>query len=24
MDRFFPAERNGIIHRYVIDFLLGR
>jgi hypothetical protein len=22
MDRFFPAERNGIIHRYVIDFLL--
>lgn len=23
MDRFFPAERNGIIHRYVIDFLLG-
>jgi predicted AAA+ superfamily ATPase len=24
MDRFFPAERNGIIHRHVIDFLLGR
>jgi uncharacterized protein len=22
MDRFFPAERNGIIHRYIIDFLL--
>lgn len=22
MDRFFPAERNGIIHRYAIDFLL--
>jgi predicted AAA+ superfamily ATPase len=21
MDRFFPAERNGIIHRYIIDFL---
>jgi uncharacterized protein len=24
MDRFFPAERNGIIHRYIIDFLLGK
>ena len=22
MDRFFPPERNGIIHRYVIDFLM--
>ena len=22
MDRFFPAERNGILHRYLIDFLL--
>lgn len=22
MDRFFPADRNGIIHRYLIDFLL--
>jgi len=22
MDRFFPAERNGILHRYIIDFLL--
>ena len=22
MDKFFPAERNGIIHRYLIDFLL--
>jgi len=22
MDRFFPAERNGIIHRSIIDFLL--
>jgi hypothetical protein len=22
MDRIFPAERNGIIHRYLIDFLL--
>ena len=22
MDRFFPSERDGIIHRYVIDFLL--
>lgn len=23
MDRFFPAERNGILHRNLIDFLLG-
>ncbi len=22
MDRFFPPERNGIIHRYAIDFLI--
>jgi len=22
MDRFFPAEKNGITHRYIIDFLL--
>ena len=22
MDRFFPAERNGILHRHIIDFLL--
>jgi predicted AAA+ superfamily ATPase len=22
MDRFFPEERNGILHRYLIDFLL--
>jgi len=22
MDRFFPAERNGILHRYIIDFLM--
>ena len=22
MDRFLPAERNGIMHRYLIDFLL--
>ncbi len=21
MDKFFPAERNGILHRYIIDFL---
>ncbi len=22
MDKFFPAERNGILHRHIIDFLL--
>lgn len=22
MDRFFPDERNGILHRYIIDFLM--
>ena len=21
MDKFFPEERNGIIHKYLIDFL---
>jgi len=23
MDKFFPRERNGIIHKYLIDFLMG-